>query len=159
MVFLATKEVVQRVRPLLERFGGRTIEKAQLLQYLSAMAGVQWGVFEVVGTPQTTPGAMVALRDRTAGTTFTLAYPDCLPREVEPFVIAEYQRLAVARPLTTMDADLFAYLFRGGYCVGCQWQGEKQVCRECHYAGHPINYEPFYPEAAPPLDESFLPQE
>ena len=47
MAYRATHEVVQRVRPLLERLATRTIDKARLLQYLSAMAGVDWGVLRL----------------------------------------------------------------------------------------------------------------
>src|SRR5215218_6261758 len=42
-----TQDVVQRVRPLLERLATRTIDRARLLQYLSAMAGLDWGVFRL----------------------------------------------------------------------------------------------------------------
>ena len=151
MVYLATQEVVQRVRPLLDRLGTRTIEKAHLLQYLSAMAGVEWDLFELVGHAETDAGAVVTIRDCASGEAFNLPYPSCLPRHLEPLVLAEYLRLAVARPLTTMDARLFDYFYGGGYCAGCRWHGERQVCTECHYAGNPVNYEPFHPEAAPPL--------
>ena len=43
MVYRSTEEMVERVRPLLERLAIRTIDKARLLQYLSARAGVDWG--------------------------------------------------------------------------------------------------------------------
>jgi hypothetical protein len=151
MVYLATQEVVERVRPLLESFATRTIDKARLLQYLSAMAGVEWSLFELVQRAQTDEGEFVAIRDCTSGELFRLLYPECLPRGLEPLVRAEYIRLAAAKPLTTMDARLFEYFYGGGYCVGCRWHGERQVCHECHYAGTPINFEPFHPEAAPPL--------
>ena len=151
MVYLATQEVVERVRPLLDHLATRTIDKARLLQYLSAMAGVEWDLFELVGRVQTDEGECIAIRDCASHEDFNLPYPTCLPRHLEPLVIAEYVRLAAARPLTTMDARLFDYFFGGGYCVGCRWLGERQVCRECQYAGNPINFEPFNPEAAPPL--------
>lgn len=151
MVYLATQEVVQRVRPLLERIATRTIEKAQLLQYLSAMAGVEWDLFELVERAAVDGDEFITIRDRASNETFRLRYPVCLPRRIEPLLIAEYLRLAVARPLTTMDARLFDYFYGGGYCIGCQWHGERQICHECHYAGNPINFEPFHPEAAPPL--------
>ena len=48
MTYKATHEVVQRVRPLLERLATRTIDKARLLQYLSAMAGVDWGALRLI---------------------------------------------------------------------------------------------------------------
>jgi hypothetical protein len=151
MVYLATQEVVQRVRPLLERLATRTIDKAQLLQYLSAMAGVEWDLFVLDGREMTEEKEYVVIRDRLSGEQFRLRYPMCLPHDLEPLVIAEYLRLAVARPLTTMDAHLFEYFYGAAYCAGCRWHGERQVCHECHYAGNPINFEPFNPEAAPPL--------
>lgn len=150
MVYLATQEVVQRVRPLLDHLATRTIDKAHLLQYLSAMAGVEWDLFAVVRDAADGESS-ITIRDCATGEIFALPYPTCLPRHLEPLVVAEYLRLAAARPLTTMDARLFDYFYGGGYCAGCRWHGERQVCHECHYAGSPINFEPFHPEAAPPL--------
>lgn len=157
MVYLATQQVVKRVRPLLEQIATRTIDKARLLQYLSAMAGVRWELFELVGREGSEAEEVVRVRDRTSGTEFSLAYPQCLPREWEPLVVGEYLRLAVDKPLTHMDAALFAHLFGGSHCAGCRWRGERQVCHECHFAGNPVNYEPSRPEAAPfPIPEAFL---
>ena len=151
MVYLATQEVVQRVRPLLDHLATRTIDKAHLLQYLSAMAGVEWDLFEVVRDAAANGEAGITIRDCATRETFVLHYPACLPRHLEPLVVAEYLRLAAARPLTTMDVRLFDYFYGGGYCAGCRWHGERQICHECHYAGNPVNFEPFHPEAAPPL--------
>ncbi|GEM_PF-1121876 len=151
MVYLATQEVVQRVRPLLDHLATRTIDKAHLLQYLSAMAGVEWDLFEVMQRAQTDAGEFITIRDRASSESFLLPYPECMPRGLERLVIAEYLRLATAKSLTTMDARLFDYFYGGGYCAGCRWHGERQVCHECHYAGNPVNFEPFHPEAAPPL--------
>ena len=119
-----TQDVVQRVRPLLERLATRTIDRARLLQYLSAMAGVDWGVFR--------------LRDR------------FLEDGVETLVLedrgsaAEYRRLALARPLTLMDQGLFDHFFAESHCARCRWRGpaHAQIHLECRFAGHPINYEP-----------------
>ncbi len=151
MVYLATQEVVERVRPLLDHLATRTIDKAHLLQYLSAMAGVEWDLFEVVRDTRADAGDLVTIRDCATRETFILPYPACLPRHLEPLVVAEYLRLASARPLTTMDARLFDAFYGGAYCAGCRWHGERQVCHECHYAGNPVNFEPFHPESAPPL--------
>ncbi|MHB8645776.1 MAG: hypothetical protein ACYDAR_08325, partial [Thermomicrobiales bacterium] len=84
MVYLATQEVVQRVRPLLDHLAARTIEKAHLLQYLSAMAGVEWDLFEVVQDAQTDVGDAITIRDRATNETFALPYPACLPPRLEP---------------------------------------------------------------------------
>ncbi len=153
MVYLATQEVVERVRPLLDHLATRTIDKAHLLQYLSAMAGVEWDLFEVVRDTLTDTGDVITICDRATCELFVLPYPICLPRRLEPLVVAEYLRLASARVLTTMDVRLFDAFYGGGYCAGCCWHGERQVCHECHYAGNPVNFEPFHPEAAPPLPQ------
>ena len=151
MVYLATQEVVQRVRPLLDHLAARTIDKAHLLQDLSAMAGIEWDLFEMVRREQNGADEFITIRDRASSESFQLPYPECMPRGLERLVIAEYLRLASAKPLTTMDARLFDYFYGGSYCAGCRWHGERQICHECRYAGTPVNYEPFHPEAAPPL--------
>ncbi len=48
MVYKTTHDVVRRVMPLLDRLSDRSVEKARLLQYLSARAGEDWGVLERV---------------------------------------------------------------------------------------------------------------
>ena len=48
MVYKATQDVGRRVMPLLDQLAVRTVDKARLLQYLSARAGADWGVLELV---------------------------------------------------------------------------------------------------------------
>ncbi len=48
MVYKSTEAMVQRVRPLLERLAAEPIDRARLLQYLSARSGIDWGVFTLV---------------------------------------------------------------------------------------------------------------
>jgi hypothetical protein len=149
MVYKATQDVVRRVMPLLDQLAVRTVDKARLLQYLSARAGVDWGALELVG--ETEDGAaelggterLLLFRDRTSGAEHRIRYPVCLPSELEPMVREEYKRLAVDRPLTVMAEPLFRYFFESGYCRRCRWRGPEhaQIHRECHYAGRPINFE------------------
>lgn len=153
MVYKATQDVVHRVRPLLDRLATRTVDKARLLQYLSARAGEAWGVLELVADePAAGPayGAatrLLTFRDRLSGAEHQVRFPGCLaelPPEVEELVREEYQRLAMDRPLTTMSPDLFAHFFESTHCQTCRWRGPvfAQFHRECHFAGHPINHEP-----------------
>ena len=154
MVFKATQDVVRRVMPLLDRMATRTVDKARLLQYLSARAGVDWGVLELVADTETAaepaaaaaPGAterVLIVRDRFSGAEHPIRYPSCLPPDLEPLVREEYKRLAVDKPLTLMDPSLFAHFFQADLCDRCRWRGpaHAQIHRECHYAGHPINFE------------------
>jgi hypothetical protein len=149
MTHKATQDVVRRVMPLLERMATRTIDKARLLQYLSARAGADWGALELVADTEEDGGAfgatgrVLVFRDRATGAEHPIRYPACLPAELEPLVREEYKRLATDRRLTLMDAALFAHFFQIGYCDRCRWRGpeHEQIHRECRFAGRPINFE------------------
>ncbi len=149
MVYKATQDVVRRVMPLLDQLAARTVDKARLLQYLSARAGADWGALDLVsdtedgtadlgGTAQ-----MLVFRDRATGAEHRIRYPLCLPVELEPLVREEYKRLAVDRPLTVMAEPLFRHFFQAEFCDRCRWRGPEhaQIHRECHFAGRPVNFE------------------
>jgi hypothetical protein len=67
-----------------------------------------------------------------------------LPGDLEALVVAEYKRLAVARPLTKMDRQLFDHFFSLSHCARCRYRGpaNEQIHSECHFAGWPVNFEP-----------------
>lgn len=150
MVFKATEDVVRRVMPLLDQLAANSLDKARLVQYLSARAGADWGVLELVSDREDGEATLggtervLTFRDRASGAEHQLRYPTCLPDVIEDLVRAEYKRLAVARPLTTMAEPLFRYLYQVSHCDHCRWQGleHAQIHRECHFAGHPVNFEP-----------------
>jgi len=155
MTYRATRDVVRRVMPLIDRLATRSIDKARLLQYLSAKAGVAWGVHDLVGDemrPQAAgdpepPARMLTFRDKASGSEHTLRYPDCLvgrPPELDSLLVEEYQRLAIDRPLTMMARPLFDFFYEDEFCARCRWRESEhaQIQRECHFAGHPVNFEP-----------------
>ena len=150
MTYKATQDVVRRVMPLLERLATRTIDRARLLQYLSARAGVDWGVLELVAeveVPEPALGAtarVLVFRDRISGEEHPIRYPACLDEALEPLVREEYKRLATDRPLSLMAEPLFRHFFETEYCDRCRWRGpeHEQIHRECRFAGQPINFEP-----------------
>ena len=144
MTYKATQDVVQRVRPLLERLATRTIDKARLLQYLSAMAGVDWGALRLRDRVLEQGVETLTLEDSASAAEYRIQYPDCLPRDLDALVLAEYKRLALGRPLTVMNQQLFDAFFAASHCARCRWAGREhaQVHLECRFAGHPVNYEP-----------------
>jgi hypothetical protein len=150
MTYKATQDVVRRVMPLLERLATRTVDRARLLQYLSARAGADWGVLEVVAEAEIAEPALGAtarvltFRDRATGAEHPIRYPSCLDEGLEPLVREEYKRLATARPLSLMAEPLFRHFFAASHCDRCRWRGaeHEQVHRECRFAGHPVNFEP-----------------
>src|SRR5262245_26017961 len=84
MTYKATQRIVRRVMPLLERLATRTIDRARLLQYLSARAGEDWGVLELIDDSTDAAPAMGAttrllvFRDRLSGSEHQIRYPACL---------------------------------------------------------------------------------
>jgi hypothetical protein len=151
MVYKGTEEVVRRVMPLLDRLATRTVDKARLLQYLSARAGVDWHVLELVADreaegPEAVGGAarVLTVRDPTSGAEHSVRYPAWLSPELEPLVREEYKRLAMDRPLTAMAEPLFDHFFRESHCAHCRWRGPEhaQIHFECRFAGSPVNFEP-----------------
>jgi hypothetical protein len=135
--------MVQRVLPLLEQLASESVDKARLLQYLAAAAGVDWGVMTVVADERDATGRRLRYRDVQSGDEHELTYPEVLTDELEPLVLAEYKRLAVARPLTSMNLQLYDHFFALSYCARCRFRGAQfaQIHRECHFAGWPINFE------------------
>ncbi len=143
MTYKATQDVVRRVMPLLDHLATRTVDKARLLQYLSASAGVDWGVMRVVRDDHGDDGRILTYQDVVSGAEYQLRYPDVLEPDLEPLVLAEYKRLAVDKPLTKMDQRLFDRLFAGSHCARCRYRGDAyvQIHTECHFAGYPVNFE------------------
>jgi hypothetical protein len=154
MTYRATNEVVRRVLPLIERLADRSVEKARVLQYLSAQAGVDWGVHDLVADERRVldagPGPRevreLVYRDRLSGAEHTLRYPEvleALPAEIERMLIEEYKRLAVDRPLTMVAEPLFAWFYADAFCARCRWRGAEhaQLHVECRFAGHPVNFQ------------------
>lgn len=144
MTYKATQDVVRRVMPLLDHLATRTVDKARLLQYLSATAGVDWGIMRIVGDERSEQGRTLTYQDVTSGAEYQLRYPDVLEPELEPLVLAEYKRLAVDKPLTKMDRALFDRLFAVTHCSRCVYRSDEhaQIHAECHFAGYPVNFEP-----------------
>jgi hypothetical protein len=149
MVYKATQDIVRRVMPLLDLLATRTVDKARLLQYLSARSGVDWGVLELMLEEEDDAAEIGAadrtltFRDRSSGAEHRIRYPACLLPQIEPLVLDEYKRLAGGRPLTMMNSELFEYFFAESHCARCRWRGGEhaQIQRECHYAGRPVNFE------------------
>lgn len=149
MVYKATQDIVRRVMPLLDLLATRTVDKARLLQYLSARSGVDWGVLDLLLEEEDDAAEIGAtdrtltFRDRSSGAEHRIRYPACLPPEIEPLVLEEYKRLAGGRPLSMMNPRLFDYFFAESHCARCRWRGEehRQIRSECLFAGRPINFE------------------
>ena len=146
---MTTQEVVQRVRPLLELLSSRSVDKARILQYLSARAGVDWGALTFIGEEGEEGARLLVFQDRVNQEYRRVRYPDCLPPDLEDEILADYKRRALGRKLSTMAPRLFAHFFGDEFCGRCHFHFHAattdQVCQECRFAGRPINFEPRSP--------------
>lgn len=144
MAYKATRDMVQRVMPLIDQLAETRIDKARLVQYLAASFGVDLGVMSIVDDRETERGRVITYRDKYSQEDHELLYPPALSPEIEPMVLAEYKRLAVDKPLTKMDQRLFDLLFKADFCDRCRYRGPEyaQFHNECHFAGNPVNFEP-----------------
>jgi hypothetical protein len=157
LVYNATHDVVRRVMPLLDLIAVRTVDKARLLQYLSARAGVDWGVLEMLMEEQDDAAEIgaadltITFRDRATGVEHRIRYPSCLSEELAPLVLEEYKRLAGGQPLTMMAQPLFDHFYRESHCRRCAWRGpaHRQFHQECRFHGRPVNFEEDPRVAAP----------
>lgn len=148
----STQEVVRRVMPVIDQIATRTIDKARLLQYLSARAGIDWGALELLeerdegeadfgGTSR-----VLLVRDVTSQEISKIRYPVCLPEELDQLVQNEYKRLASDQSLSVMAPELFLAFFQESHCSRCRWSeswaDNDQIHRECFFAGRPVSFEP-----------------
>lgn len=125
MTYQSTRDVVRRVMPLLDKLATESIDKARLLQYLSASAGVDWNLLKIVADRVVDGQRTITYRDRISGEEHTLVYPALLSDSMHDLVLAEYKRLAVSKPLTSMDVRLFNQLFGRSHCDLCAYRGEQ----------------------------------
>ncbi len=75
---------------------------------------------------------------------FKVYYPEELEPEYADAAIAEMERLLSNESLATcMDSTLFRKLYQAQSCRRCRYRAEKywQICGECFFAGHPVNFE------------------
>lgn len=83
----------------------------------------------------------ISIRDY-AGELYVVSRPAALTPEIEAWLIAECRHLASGAALHPMDARLFRHAFHGGFCSRCRSAFSLgPACRECLFAGYPINYD------------------
>jgi hypothetical protein len=108
------------------------------------MVAVEQGIIKVVRVLEEKGRRVVVMYDPDKRQEFRVVYPEQLEPEYADTAIAEMERLPSNEPLgTSMDAKLFRKLYHAHSCRRCGYQAERywQICGECHFAGHPVNFE------------------
>ncbi len=116
----------------------------RMFLYLFAMVAVGQGIIKVVRVQDDRGRRVVVMNDPARKQEFEVAYPEELEPEYVDAAIAEMERLLSDDSLgTSMDSTLFRKLYERHTCRHCSYHADRywQVCKECHFAGYPINFE------------------
>lgn len=116
----------------------------EIFLYLFAMVAVEQGIIKVIRVLEEKGRRVVVMHDPDKRQEFRVVYPDDLEPEYAETAIAEMERLLSNDSLgTSMDSKLFRKLYQSQNCRRCGYHADKywQICGECHFAGHPVNFE------------------
>ncbi len=116
----------------------------EMFLYLFAMVAVGQGIIELIRVQEEKGRRVLVMIDPLKKQEFKVIYPQGLDPDYADTAVAEMERLLSDDSAgTSMDGTLFRQLYEIHPCRGCAYHEERfwQICSECHFAGHPINYE------------------
>ncbi|MGI5835794.1 MAG: hypothetical protein ACOX87_04790 [Chloroflexota bacterium] len=134
----------RRYQKLIDQLDKVPNSTREMFLYLFSMVAVGQGIINVVRIQEEKGRRIIVMNDPVKNQEFRVLYPDGLEPEYADAAIAEMERLLGDDSLgTRMDATLFNKLYERFSCRHCSYNNEQfwQFCAECHFAGHPINFE------------------
>ncbi len=133
----ATNRLLQIVSRLTTSEG----EANAVLQYISAIVALEEGQAYLEALYDFDNTRRISISDW-SGNRYDVMRPAALTGELEALLVAECRHLTSGAALQPMDARLFAHGYYAGFCARCHSQFDGgPACRECFFAGYPINYE------------------
>ena len=116
-------------------------DAAAAIQYVSAIVALEEGQAYLEAFYDRGPVRTISISDW-SGNRYDVSRPTALTPEIEALLVAECRHLTSGAALQPMDARLFARGYHAGFCARCRSQFDLgPACRECLFAGYPINYE------------------
>jgi len=134
----------RRYLRLIDQLDRVTPNTREIFLYLFAMVAVEQGIIKVIRVFEEKGRRVVVMHDPTKRQEFRVFYPEDLEPEYADTAIAEMERLLGNDSLgTSMDSKLFRKLYQSHNCRMCGYQADRywQICGECYFAGHPVNFE------------------
>ena len=116
----------------------------EMFLYLFAMVAVGQGIIELIRVQEEKGRRVLVMMDPLKKQEFKVLYPQGLDPEYARTAVAEMERLLSDDSAgTSMDTTLFRQLYEIHPCRSCTYHEDRywQFCAECHFAGHPVNYE------------------
>ena len=119
------------------------------LQYVSAVVALEEGQAYLEALYDFDNTRRISISDW-SGNRYDVVRPAALTPELEALLVAECRHLTSGAALQPMDARLFAHAYHAGFCARCRSQFDLgPACRECFFAGYPINYDAITGDSEP----------
>lgn len=134
----------RRYQRLIDQLDKVHASTREMFLYLFAMVAVGQGIIEMVREQEEKGRRVLVMADPLKKQEFKVAYPEGLDPAYADRAVAEMERLLSDDSTgTSMDPILFRQLYEVHPCRGCRYHDESywQICAECHFAGHPVNFE------------------
>ncbi|MCA1670417.1 MAG: hypothetical protein LC793_24160 [Thermomicrobia bacterium] len=140
------RRATDRLLQIAGRLFASEAESAAAIQYVSAIVALEEGQAYLEAFYDLGPVRTISISDW-RGNRYDVARPATLTLEVEALLVAECRHLTSGAALQPMDARLFARGYHAGFCARCRSQFDLgPACRECLFAGYPINYDELPPD-------------
>ncbi len=142
---MANPTLNRRYQKLIDQLDKVHPTTRELFLYLFAMVAAEQGIINVVRVTEERGRRVVIMNDPAKKQEFKVSYPAELEPDYARVAVAEMERLLSDESLaTSMDSTLFNKLYEDHSCRGCRYRANQfwQICSECRFAGHPVNFEP-----------------
>lgn len=137
------RRAADRLMQIVSRLFTSEAEAAAATQYVSAIVALEEGQAYLEAYYDRGDVRTISISDW-SGNRYDVSRPAALSRspEIEALLVAECRHLTSGAALQPMDARLFARGYHAGFCARCRSQFDLgPACRECLFAGYPINYD------------------
>ncbi len=134
----------RRYQKLIDQLDKVHSSTREMFLYLFAMVAVGQGIIELIRVQEDKGRRTLVMVDPMKKQEFKVIYPQGLDPEFAGTAVAEMERLLSDDSAgTSMDATLFRQLYEIHPCRACAYHAERywQICAECHFAGHPVNFQ------------------
>ena len=134
------RRATDRLLQIVRRIVTSEADADAAVQYVSAIVALEEGQAYLEAFYDLGAVRRISIRDW-SGNPYEVARPAALTPELEALLVAECRHLASGAALQPMDARLFAHGYYAGFCARCRSRFDGgPACRECFFAGYPINY-------------------
>lgn len=130
-----------RLFRIVARIAASEAEAEAAVQYVSAIVALEEQQAYLEAFYDLDGVRTISIRDW-SGNLYEVRRPAALTSDIEALLIAECRHLTSGAALQPMAPRLFSHGYHSGFCSRCRARFDLgPACRECLFAGYPINYD------------------